>query len=93
MWKDIGLHVSQNLLSQQNGYYGLTAAIFNNIWYQRDHRKSLAIMTGFYDETNTETNSCENPSGFKTRSDQTSEGKWYALRGGIFHGMDLRDSL
>ena len=86
MFRDLALHVSNQLISQQNGYYGFVAAIYQNIWYSDDHRKSLGLMTGFYEETKTSQNSCTIPSGFQQRSEMTAEGKWYALRGPIWHG-------
>ena len=49
-------------------------------------QKSLGVMTGFFDETETETNNCFLPGGFRERALLTTESKWLSLKGPIFHG-------
>ena len=46
MWRNITIRLNQELLSQQNGSYGLQAAIFQSLNYQNDYRKSRAILSG-----------------------------------------------
>ena len=46
IWKNVNIRLNQENLSQQNGTYGLQAAIFQTLNYQTDYRKSRAVLSG-----------------------------------------------
>ena len=46
MWSNVHIRLNEELISQQNSTYGLQAAIFNNLFYQDDYRKSRAQLAG-----------------------------------------------